>query len=151
MREGGQDFRTGDTIELQTYFGDSVDIHHVFPRKICNILGIEPAIYNSIINKTPLSARTNRIIGGNSPRVYLDRLQGAFGISEVRMDEILRSHLIDPTMLRSDNFQNFYDSRQNRMLELIERATGKSIVRAEAVGESTEAEEEEEEFQFIEQ
>jgi hypothetical protein len=151
MREGGQDFRTGDTIELQTYFDDSVDIHHVFPRKVCNSLGIEPAIYNSIINKTPLSARTNRIIGGNSPSVYLDRLQRAFDISEVRMDEILRSHLIDPTMLRSDNFQTLYDSRQNRILELIERATGKSIVRAEALGESTEAEEEEEEFQFIEQ
>lgn len=48
MREGGQDFRTGDTIELQTYFDDSVDIHHVFPRSFCNSLGIKPPVYNSI-------------------------------------------------------------------------------------------------------
>jgi hypothetical protein len=151
MREGGQDFRTGDTIELQTYFDDSVDIHHVFPRNVCSNLGIEPAVYNSIVNKTPLSARTNRTIGGNLPSIYLDRLQRACNINEARMDEILRSHLIDPIALRADNFKASYDSRQNKILELIERATGKGIVRAEIPSEPLEAEEEEEEAQLTEQ
>jgi len=152
MREGGQDFRTGDPIELQTYFDDSVDIHHVFPRQVCNNLGVEPAVYNSIINKTPLSARTNRIIGGNLPSTYIDRLQRICNISEARMDEILRSHLIDPAALRSDNFQNFYDSRQDRILELIEQATGKSILRAEVpVGSPEVGEEEVEEALFLEE
>jgi hypothetical protein len=148
MREGGQDFRAGDTIELQAYFDDNVDIH--FPRKVCTNLRIESTICNSIINKTPLSARTNRIIGGNNPSQYLDRLQRFFDIDETRMDEILRSHLIEPTLLRSDNFQDFYESRQNKILELIERATGKSIVRAEALAESGETEEEEEETWYHE-
>jgi len=143
MREGGQDFRTGDPIELQTYFDDSIDIHHVFPRSVCNKLNIDPAIYNSIINKTPLSARTNRIIGGNLPSTYLEKLQRICNIGEARMDEILASHLIDPALLRADNFESFYDSRQSKMLELIERATGKTIVRAEVLVESPEVEQEE--------
>ena len=152
MREGGQDFRTGDPIELQTYFDDSVDIHHVFPRQVCNNLKIEPAIYNSIINKTPLSARTNRIIGGNHPSTYLEKLQRICNISEARMDEILTSHLIDPAIVRADDFQAFYDSRQNKMLELIERATAKSIARAEVLVESPEVEEEDvEEAPFFEE
>ena len=152
MREGGQDFRTGDPIELQAYFDDSVDIHHIFPRQVCNELRIEPAIYNSIINKAPLSARTNRIIGGNFPSTYIDRLQRICNISEVRMDEILRSHLIDSAALRSDKFQNFYDSRQDRILELIERATGKNILRAEVpVGPPEVEEEEVEEALFFEE
>jgi len=153
MREGGQDFRTGDPIELQTYFDDSVDIHHVFPRNVCNSLGIEAAVYNSIVNKAPLSARTNRIIGSNPPSIYLDRLQRVCNISEVRMDEILRSHLIDPAALRADSFQASYDSRQNKMLELIERAIGKSTVRSEVLTGplESEGEEGEEEEQLFEQ
>jgi hypothetical protein len=67
------------------------------------------------------------------------------------MDEILKSHLIDPTALRADNFQASYDLRQNKILELIERATDKGIVRAEVPSEPLEAEEEEEEVQFTEQ
>jgi hypothetical protein len=147
MREGGQDFRTGDPIELQTYFDDTVDIHHIFPRQICNNLGIKPSTYNSIINKTPLSTRTNRTVGGNLPSTYLGRLQRICNISEARMDEILKSHLIDPATLRSDNFQAFYDLRHTKMLELIERATGKGIARAGAGAseEPSEVEEEQEE------
>jgi hypothetical protein len=142
----------GDPIELQTYFDDNVDIHHIFPRQVCDNLGIEPAVYNSIINKTPLSARTNRTIGGNPPSVYLERLQRNCSISEARMDEILRSHLIDPALLRSDNFEGSYDLRQNRILQLIERATGKSIARAEVPAEPIEGEEEEaEEEEQLEQ
>lgn len=32
MRDGARDFRTGDTIQIATYFDDQVDIHHVFPQ-----------------------------------------------------------------------------------------------------------------------
>jgi hypothetical protein len=34
--------------------------------------------------------------------------------------------LIDPTLLRADNFQAFMEDRQTRLLSLIELATGKS-------------------------
>lgn len=55
---------------------------------------IEPAIYNSIINKTAISARTNRMIGGDAPSKYLVTLEHAAGIQPWRMNEILASHCI---------------------------------------------------------
>ena len=67
MRDGGRDFRTGEPIEAQTFFDDKIDIHHIFPEKWCKTAGIEPGTYNSVINKTAISARTNRQIGGKAP------------------------------------------------------------------------------------
>lgn len=46
-------------------------------------------------------------------------------IAREKLDEFLESHLIDPSLLRSDNFDAFMVDRQNRLLSLIERATGK--------------------------
>ena len=86
-------------------------------------------MYDSIINKTPLSYRTNRIIGGSAPSEYLDRLQKGDEttppIDSERLDAYLKSHLIDPTFLRTDRFDNFMADRQKQLLGLIEQAMGK--------------------------
>jgi hypothetical protein len=129
MRDGGRDFRTGEPIEAQTFFDDWVDIHHIFPEKWCKAAKIEAAIYNSIINKTPLAARTNRQIGGRAPSKYLPAIEKAAGISATIMDEILRSHCIEPEHLRADRFWEFYRERAEALLSKIEAATGKTIAR----------------------
>lgn len=130
MKEGAQDFRSGQRFDHTVFFGENVDIHHIFPREWCNKKGIQPQVYDSIINKTPLSYRTNRIIGGSAPSSYLDRLQkgdeSTPPIDHEKLDDFLRSHLIHPTLLRSDNFTDFMEDRQKRLLELIEHATGKA-------------------------
>jgi hypothetical protein len=41
MRDGGKDFRTGEPINIQTYFDDSIDIHHIFPQDWCKKYGIK--------------------------------------------------------------------------------------------------------------
>ena len=82
MREGAQDLRTGDPIELQTYFDDSIDILHIFPRKVCEDLGIPPRVYNSVVNKTALAARTNRVIGGSCPSDHSQQLQRVGSITQ---------------------------------------------------------------------
>ena len=117
------------------YFDDSIDIHHIFPQKWCVAERIEPKRFDSVINKTPLSARTNRVIGGNAPSVYLKRLEGAYGIPEGRMDEILRSHVIRPDALRGDDFDAFYNEREGALLDRIERAMGKPLARDMLVAE----------------
>jgi hypothetical protein len=99
MRDGGRDFHTGEPIEAQTFFDDKVDIHHIFPEKWCKTADIDPGIYNSVINKTPISARTNRQIGGRAPSKYLSAVEKAAGVSRERMDEILHSHCIAPELL----------------------------------------------------
>lgn len=129
MRDGGRDFRTGEPIEAQTFFDDKIDIHHIFPEKWCKTAGIEPGSYNSVINKTAISARTNRQIGGKAPSKYLPSVERAAGVEPGRMDEILGSHCIAPALLRTDQFWEFYAARAETLLQRIEAATGKTITR----------------------
>ncbi len=127
MREGCLDFRTGESIEAQTFFDDSIDIHHIFPKAWCRKQGIEAGHYNSIINKTAISARTNRKIGSKPPSEYLKRLKRDAGVGEEALNGILRSHCIDPEKLRTDDFWGFFAARGEQLLRLIERAMGKEI------------------------
>lgn len=125
---GALDFRTGDAINEQMYFGDSIDIHHIFPQHWCSTNGIAPRLVDCIINKAPLSYRTNRIIGGNAPSVYLGKLQSQSSISEDRMDEILSTHLIDHATMRSDDFDSFFHQREQELIKRIESAMGKKVI-----------------------
>ncbi len=129
MRDGGRDFRTGEPIEAQTFFDDKIDIHHIFPEKWCKAAKIEPGTYNCVINKTALSARTKRQVGGNAPSKYLPAIEKAAGVGPERMDEILRSHCVTPGELRADKFWEFYALRAETLLQRIEAATGKTITR----------------------
>jgi len=129
MRDGGRDFRTGEPIEAQTFFDDKIDIHHIFAEKWCNTARIEPGSYNSVINKTAISARTNRQIGGKAPSKYLPSVEKAAGVEPGRMNEILGSHCISPALLRTDQFWEFYAARAETLLQRIEAATGKTITR----------------------
>jgi hypothetical protein len=144
MKTGAQDFRSGQKFDHTVFFGDKVDIHHIFPQDWCKKKGIKPAIYDSIINKTPLSYRTNRIIGGVAPSEYLAKLEKGDketpAIERSRLDEYLRTHLIDPGLLRIDDFNTFMEDRQRQLLDLIEQATGKSVYTGEAPEEGVDVE-----------
>jgi hypothetical protein len=87
-------------------------------------MGIEASQYNCLINRTPLSEGTNGLIGGKAPSVYLAKLQQQ-GISKKRLDEILRSHLIEPETLWNDDFEGFFAARTQALLDLIGKVMGK--------------------------
>ena len=125
MREGCRDFLSGVSIDIATYYNDNIDIHHVFPVDYCKKLGIDPNIFNSIVNKTPLSSRTNRIIGGNAPSVYLNKLETDHNISAINLDDCIESHSIDVCALRSDDFETFFNKRQNSLLNHVQKVMGK--------------------------
>jgi hypothetical protein len=131
MKEGAQDFRSGQKFDHTIFFGENVDIHHIFPQDWCKKQGIGPKVYDSIINKTPLAYKTNRIVGGVAPSEYLAKLEKgsttAPPIDPERMNLYLSSHLIDPSLLRADSFDAFMADRQSKLLQLIEKATGKSV------------------------
>jgi hypothetical protein len=61
---------TGVEVPEQSYFNERIDIHHVFPRAWCEKQGIGRGLYDSIVNKTALSAETNRFLGGDAPSTY---------------------------------------------------------------------------------
>lgn len=134
MREGSRDFRTGQTFDMTVFFDEDVDIHHIFPKAWCESQKIPATVYDTVINKTPLGYRTNRIIGGVAPSQYLEKLQNgktdAKGhvvdppIAIEALDGYLRSHGIEPLELRADNFEAFMSSRRAALLALISQATG---------------------------
>jgi hypothetical protein len=144
MKEGAQDFRSGQKFDHTIFFGENVDIHHVFPQDWCKTHSVKPSVFDSIINKTPLSYRTNRIIGGVAPSEYIAKLQNGSEttppIDRERLDSYLRSHLIDPSLLRADSFDAFMADRQKRLLALIEQATGKAAYAGTVKEEGEDAE-----------
>ena len=64
---GGKDWAQDSVIDQASYTALQVDIHHIFPRAWCEKNGIDPDQRESVVNKTPLSRRTNQVIGGASP------------------------------------------------------------------------------------
>jgi hypothetical protein len=126
------------------FFGENVDIHHIFPQDWCKKQGIKAGVYDSIINKTPLSFRTNRIIGGVAPSEYLAKLEkgdkATPAIERERQDAYLRSHLIDPVLLHNNHFDAFLADRQKRLLGLIEQATGKAAYAGDVPEEGVDVE-----------
>lgn len=136
MRHGCRDFITGRGVELMTFFNDKIDIHHVFPKKWCISHGIKPAVFNSIVNKSPLFKRSNITISGNAPTAYLKKIEQEQGISSSELDDILRSHLIEPKYLRRDDFDGFMEARTTALTELIADAMGKPVVQDHGTNES---------------
>jgi hypothetical protein len=135
MQEGARDFRSGQTFDQAVFFDEAVDIHHIFPQAWCYKQSIDPKVYDSIINKTPLGTRTNRIIGGGAPSEYLARIEKGGTTEEPIardvLDVHLRSHCIDPALLRADSFTSFMADREKRLLTLIAKATGHGIIGSE--------------------
>jgi len=127
MKKGGCDFVNGDPVDIQTYFDLAIDIHHIFPKAYCEKQKYRRELWNSAINKAPLSSRTNRVIGGHKPSTYIESIQKQEGISPSRLDEIFTSHLIDPQIIRSDDFYGFIEHRAGELLTIIEHAMGKTI------------------------
>jgi hypothetical protein len=113
-----------------------IDIHHIFPKKWCRDENISPRIFNSIVNKTAISYKANRKIGGSAPSEYLQKLQEhkAVRLDDKGMDSILRSNYIEPNFLRGDDFDGFFETRRAALLGLIEEAMGKQSIIASSLG-----------------
>ncbi|HHU75864.1 MAG TPA: hypothetical protein GXZ24_03065 [Firmicutes bacterium] len=124
-----KDWLSATKIDVSTYFAEAIDIHHIFPVARCVKHNIRKADYNCIINKTPLSSRTNRIVGGQAPSKYLGRLQKHTGVSDKEFNKILESHILTPGFLYTDDFEGFFNDRKEKLLQRIERAMNKSIPR----------------------
>ena len=137
MREGAKDFRSGQGYDLTVFFDEGVDIHHIFPQAWCVSEKIDIKIYDTVINKTPLGYRTNRIIGGVAPSKYLAKLEAgkknADGtidtppISPAVLDSYVASHCASAKYLRSDDFESFMQERRKGLLALISSATGQAV------------------------
>jgi hypothetical protein len=129
MTQHCKDWKLDQYIDHATYLEQQIDIHHIFPKAWCGKNDIAAARRESIINKTPLAKRTNIFLGGESPANYVPRLEKASGLVGAPLDEVIRTHLIDPALLRSADFDAFFSARREALLGLIESAMGKPALR----------------------
>ncbi|CAN5197452.1 DUF262 domain-containing protein [soil metagenome] len=129
QREGAKDFFWKTRMIDLDREGTSIDIHHIFPKKWCVEQGMSARIFDSIVNKTAISYKANRMIGGKAPSLYIAQIQNhsQVQLADASMDEILITHLIDAARLRANDFEGFFGARKAQLLRLIERTMGKTI------------------------
>lgn len=129
LNGGARDWMEDKALDKVQYVDLAVDIHHVFPQKWCNDNGIDDEHRESIVNKTTISARTNRTIGGAAPSAYLGVIESRAQVAGERLDELLATHLIPATRLRNDDFDGYFRIRRESLCKLVESAIGKSVQR----------------------
>ncbi|WP_230657531.1 GmrSD restriction endonuclease domain-containing protein [Psychrobacter sp. I-STPA10] len=130
LREGAKDWFWNATIqELDAQQELALDIHHIFPRKWCDERNLDSKVYNCILNKTSISYKANRKIGGDAPSIYLQKIQNEkqVSLSDEEMDLLLATHSLSPSLLRADNFEDFIINRREQLIGLITKAMGKAI------------------------
>lgn len=145
LREGAHDFFWKAKIQELDDEELALDIHHIFPQDWCEKNSIKRAVYNTIVNKTPISYKANRMIGGNAPSSYLSKLQthAQVQMGDDQMDSILSTHFVDPATLRNDDFSAFYSARKGALVKVVERAMGKTASAASSGADNSEFSEEE--------
>ncbi|HQM83604.1 MAG TPA: DUF262 domain-containing protein [bacterium] len=133
MDDNTKDWLSATKIDHISYFSESIDIHHIFPVSWCGKNNIKRDDFDSIINKTPLSGRTNRIVSGDAPSKYLERLKKHAGVEDEDFNKILISHVVNPEYMYHDDFYGFFNDRKEQILKRIEKAMGKTIPRDQPV------------------
>lgn len=127
MRGGSKDWLFDQDITIATHHALAVDIHHIFPKKWCADHKIDDLRRESIVNKTAISAVTNRKIGGQAPSIYLPKLQKEAETAMAVLRARVEQHQIDFDALSADDFDTYFAARRGKLLGLISTAMGKSV------------------------
>lgn len=106
-----------------------IDIHHIFPEAYCKGENFDKKKldWDCIINKTPLSAASNRQIGGKAPRDYSQKIMKDAGIDENELRTRVESNFINFDYFIQNDYKNYFISRAKSLLVLIEKAMDKKI------------------------
>jgi len=128
LKNGAKDFISGKKMSEVLYSKEAFDIHHIFPKAWCKDR-FDKKKWDSVVNKTPLSTRSNTCIGGAAPSVYLSKIRKEGSVTtDEALNAILESHLIDANDMRANNFNAYFIKRAKALLRLISEAMGKEIV-----------------------
>lgn len=121
------DFRSGRAMSLSANHGENIDVHHIFPKKYCEHKGFKSEICDSILNKTPISSETNKIIGQKAPSIYIKEFENQ-GNGFLQINDSFASHFIDAELCRADDFDAFIVDRAKKFFDAIEQLTGRKVV-----------------------
>jgi hypothetical protein len=126
LKNDSKDFASGENMDFTLFQSEKIDIHHIFPKNYCATRNLDKEKWDSVINKTPISERTNRILGGVAPSVYLKRI--ASQVERGDLEKYLSSHWISIVDCETDDFDAFLQHRATALLDAIATAMGKRIV-----------------------
>ncbi len=111
--EGPRDFASNDAIEF-----NKLDDHHIFPKAFLKKeFGRSGADANTILNRTLISASTNRRIKDKRPSEYIESV-----IPEKFRTKILASHLINTeaeAAMKDDDYDAFIEAREKEIVRRI--------------------------------
>ena len=127
FKNGAKDFLAGRNMGSSANYAESIEIHHIFPKKYCEAQKISKDSYDNIANKTLIMKDTNRTIGSNAPSIYLEKIERKEGLSPAELDEILAGHFIAAELIRADDFNNFIVDRAKKILDETENLTGRKV------------------------
>lgn len=137
LKSGTIDWKTGHKIDIDRCAEEKIDVHHIFPVKWCGenlprnaeSLSSVKDIYNCVINRTPLSASTNRLISKAAPSEYLKMLE-----KENRdIDRAVQLSRVNISHLRDDAFGKFFVARGAELMGLVGTAMGRRLDPGEEV------------------
>lgn len=126
LQDSPLDFMTGNRMDIASYIDEEADIHHIFPQAYCEKQNLPRIKWNSVINKTPIYASSNRSIGGHAPSVYIGTMANK-GLEQDKIKTAITSHKVNYDYLCADDFDAYFIDRAKRLLDRIEKATGKTI------------------------
>lgn len=128
LKKGAKDFHTDQEASVELINDNNIDDHHVFPDAHLKNLGVEKKMRDCVLNRTLISAGTNRSIGGNAPSKYMEPIQQARTQDKDHpglFSDMLRSHFIeDSASVLSDNYESFLDERQAALGKAIKEQGG---------------------------
>lgn len=126
IKSGAKDFYSGETMTAARIKERRIDSHHIFPKAYLSDLKKSELI----LNRALIDSETNKIIGKMAPSKYLLKMETVH--DQDKIADVLESHAIDPyssAALHSDDYDRFLEERLLAVVELIEDATGCSVVR----------------------
>ena len=125
LRVGGYDFAD------EAPFGPGNiarrEYHHLFPKALLEGSVPKREVF-SALNCALVSWRTNRAISAKSPSIYIAERAAEIGIDRVEVDRGLQSHVIPPSALRGDNFEEFLEARADLVHALMRRLCAGEVV-----------------------
>ena len=128
VAEGARDFGIRRLALRDTRDAD-VEDHHIYPQQFLRTFNIKGFFANSVLNRTPILASTNRAISADAPHIYVANpaIVGDTGIDDAELSK----HCISGALLREEFnpalFTAFRKDRRIRLLKMISAVTGQDI------------------------
>jgi len=113
--KGAKDWRSQLELSLTNQGRDSIEFHHIFPRKVLKNAGFEPVATNEIANMAFIGGGTNRRLSAKPTAEYLAE------VLEKQGKEALESHCIplDPALWVVEAYPQFLEFRRSALATAI--------------------------------